>query len=99
VELLLTRSHRPTAWLTYRYTHLQIENGSIYDPDASTGSSGHHDVQRAGVRFIIPVTDRIGIDADWFLFFRKSRYDSPDLQDKSQRNPEARLSLAWTWGQ
>jgi hypothetical protein len=96
VEMLLSRQGRPIATLTYRYTLLAIENGSIYTN--SEGSNARHQIHRVGVRVDIPVSHRIAIGADWFLFFRNSHYDSPELEDKSQRNPEARLSLVWNWG-
>jgi hypothetical protein len=98
LEMLLSRSGRPVATLTYRYTMIDIRNGSVYNPDSTTGSDGSHQVHRVGLRVVVPVTNRIGIGADGFLFYRDSRYDSPDLEDKTQRNPEARLSLVWNWG-
>ncbi len=46
----------------------------------------------------MPVTKKLAIGADAWLFYRDSNYDSPELEDKSQRNPEARLYLAWDLG-
>jgi hypothetical protein len=97
-EALLSRSGRPFATFTYRYTLLDIRNGSIYDPSNTEGSSGQHQIHRFGLRLVVPVTNRIGIGADGFIFYRDSKYDSPELQDKTQRNPELRLSLVWNWG-
>jgi hypothetical protein len=99
VEMLLNRSGRPLAWLGYRYTLIDVENGSLYNPDGTTGSSATHQVHRVSLRVVVPVTHRIGIGADAFLFYRESRYDSPELEPRrTQRNPEARLSVVWNWG-
>ena len=97
-EMLLNRSGRPLATFSYRYTLIDVRNGSIYNPDATEGSDARHQVHRASLRVVVPVTNRIGIGADAILFYRDSRYDSPELEDKTQRNPELRLSVAWNWG-
>ena len=97
-EMLVNRSGRPLAVLGYRYTLIDVKNGSLYNPDGTSGSSAAHHVHRASLRAVVPVTNRIGIGADAILFYRDSRYDSPELEDKTQRNPELRLSVVWNWG-
>jgi hypothetical protein len=95
-EMLLTRKHRPLAALSYRYTLISVKNGSIYNPDeAGAGSDSRHHIHRLTLRTMLPVTKTLAIGADAWLFYRDSNYDSPELQDKHQRNPEARLYLSW----
>jgi len=98
-EMLLTRKRRPLAALSYRYTMIDVKNGSIYNPsDGPAGSSSTHHVHRVSLRVIAPITRRLGVGADAWLFYRDSNYDSPELQDKTQRNPEARLYLSLDLG-
>ncbi len=98
-EMLLMRKRRPLAVLGYRYTMISVKNGSIYNPeDGPEGSDSTHHVHRVTIRTQVPVSRRLAIGADAWLFYRDSNYDSPELQDKSQRNPEARLYLSWDIG-
>ncbi len=98
-ELLLHRKGRPLAFLTYRYTLISVKNGSIYNPeDGPEGSSSRHHIHRVALRVTVPVAKRLALGGDAWLFYRDSNYDSPELQDKSQRNPEARLYLSWDIG-
>jgi hypothetical protein len=51
------------------------------------------------LRLIVPVTGRLGIGSDAGLFLRKSRYSLTErFKAIDQRNPQARLYLAWNWG-
>jgi len=98
-EMVLVRQRRPLAALSYRYTMISVKNGSIYNPeDGPEGSESTHHVHRLTLRLQVPVTRRLAIGADSWLFYRDSNYDSPELEDKHQRNPEARLYLAWDLG-
>ena len=98
-EMLLLRKRRPVAALGYRYTLISVKNGSIYNPeDGPDGSDSRHHIHRLTLRVTVPVTKRLAVGADAWLFYRDSNYDSPELQDKSQRNPEARLYLSWDIG-
>ena len=98
-EMVLVRKRRPLAALSYRYTMISVKNGSIYNPeDGPEGSDSTHHVHRLTLRLNVPVTKKLAIGADAWLFYRDSNYDSPELEDKTQRNPEARLYLAWDLG-
>jgi len=84
---------------SYRYTWIDVRNGSIYNPDdGGEGSSAKHQVHRARLRLVVPVGETLGIGADAALFYRDSRYDLPELEDKTQRNPQVRLFLTWDLG-
>jgi hypothetical protein len=55
-------------------------------------------VHRVRLRLLIPVARTLGIGADWELFYRDSKYSLELLRDRTQRNPVARLYLAWDLG-
>jgi hypothetical protein len=57
-------------------------------------------------RLEIPVFRSLGIGADGSIFFRRSHYDlstsdvpgvAPGVRTITQRNPEARVFLTWTY--
>ncbi len=59
------------------------------------GSSATHQVHRLRLRLLVPVGDTLGIGADAAVFYRDSRYELPELEDTTQRNPQLRLFLTW----
>ena len=95
-EALLSRSGRTVARLNYRYTMIDVNNGSLFNPE-DDGSDARHQVHRLNIQIVIPVNDRLGIGFDGGLFFRNSKYDAPDLVDRTQRIPELRVYLARSW--
>lgn len=98
-EALLARRGRVLGALSYRYTMIDVRNGSLYNPEGGEeGSSSTHHVHRLSMRAVVPITKAIGIGADAWLFYRDSNYDSPELEDKHQRNPESRLYQQWDFG-
>lgn len=96
-EMALTRRGRPLGTLGYRYTLISVKNGSLYNPSGGPeGAPSTHQVHRASLRVTVPVREKMSVGFDSWLFLRNSNYDSPELIDQSQRNPEARIYLAWT---
>ncbi|MCM2255438.1 MAG: hypothetical protein NDJ94_07170 [Vicinamibacteria bacterium] len=78
---------------------IDVRNGSPYNPEGGEeGSSSTHHVHRLSMRAVVPITKAIGIGADARQFYRDSNYDSPELEDKHHRNPDARLYLQWDFG-
>jgi hypothetical protein len=43
----------------------------------------------------IPLYRSLGVGGDGIMFFRKSRYSLPQFADIDQRNPQARVFIAW----
>jgi hypothetical protein len=43
----------------------------------------------------IPVRAQMWLGGEFGLFYRDSRYSAPELKDAKQRNPEARVFLAF----
>ena len=88
-----------------------MSNGSIFNKGdefelpppggsvTSKGSDANHYLQVLGARVFIPLfKGKIGLGADGFVLLRKSHYSSPLLKDHDQRNPEARIYLAFDLG-
>jgi len=99
VEALLIRNSRSLASVSYRYTYIDVRNGSIYNPeDGGLGSSATHQVHRVRLRAAVPVTRNFGIGMDAELFYRDSKYSAPELEDRTQRNPVVKLYGAWNLG-
>ncbi len=107
-EFYLLRKNRPLLTGRYRGTYLDVSNGSIYNDDtADIGLDATHGVQQTQLKLEIPVTRSLAIGADGSLFFRRSHYDfegsgvPPEIgtgrRTVTQRNPEVRLFLAWTY--
>jgi hypothetical protein len=98
-SILLVKG-RPLLFFTYRYTYLKADNGSIWHPDNSDtlGSDADHNLQRLGVRLLVPLGDTWGFGADGRVFYRSSHYSLPILEDHSQRNPEVRVFVTWDFG-
>jgi hypothetical protein len=110
VELYLQRKYLPLVTARYRYSRINVSNGSIYNGETSSGAKigldSDHDVHQLNVKLEIPIHGSLTIGADGSVFFRRSRYniteDTPEFgearrQTITQRNPEARLFLAWTY--
>jgi hypothetical protein len=109
VELYLQRKHRPVAMARYRYSYINVSNGSIYNGQVEgydVGLSATHDIHQVQARLEIPVFRSLGVGADGSIFFRRSHYDlstsdvpgvAPGVRTITQRNPEARVFLTWTY--
>lgn len=97
---LLTESARTSARLEYRYTLMGVFNGSLTDPAVGLfdfGSDARHQVHRAGLEVLVAISDRLSVGFQSTLFFRDSKYDSPELIDRTQRNPELKVYLTRSW--
>jgi uncharacterized protein DUF3943 len=105
IELYLQRNR--LAFLTgrYRYSYIDVSNGSTYSgPNLGLGSS--HNVHQAQLKLEFPVYRSLAVGADSSLFFRRSHYDvslsqihsiAPGRYTITKRNPEVRLFLSWTY--
>jgi hypothetical protein len=63
------------------------------------GSDATHYLQAVVGRLFIPLyKGQLGLGADGLVLLRNSHYSSPLLRDRDQRNPEARVYLAWNLG-
>jgi hypothetical protein len=108
VELYLQRKNLPLLTARYRYSYIDVSNGSIYNGDYegyNVGLASDHDIHQANLKLEIPISRSLTVGADGSMFFRRSRYNvtvetpefgPPRRQTITQRNPEARLFLAWT---
>ncbi len=107
LELFLLRKHRPLLVGRYRYSHIDVSNGSIYNNDTSDiGLDSTHSIQQLQLKLEVPISKSLSAGADGSVFFRRSHYDfagsgvPPEIGEGrrtiTQRNPEARLFLAWT---
>ena len=92
----------------YRGSYIDVSNGSIYNNDtADIGLNSTHGVQQLQVKLEIPVGKGLSVGADGSMFFRRSHYDfegsgvPPEIGEGrrtiTQRNPEARVFLAWSY--
>jgi len=102
-EAVLFRKSRPIVDLRYRFTYIDVRNGSIWNPDPDDeqqleGSSAHHQVHRFRLRVNVPVTRNFSLGAEGMIFYRDSKYSAPFLEDRTQRNPELRLFVTWDLG-
>lgn len=101
VELGLTRGAHRLVSLAYRFQWISVSNGSIFnktDERDLQGSDASHYLQALGARLFVPVYKSMGLGADALVVLRKSRYGAIFLKDTDQRNPEARVYLAWDLG-
>jgi hypothetical protein len=85
----------------YRVNWISVTNGSLYNK-GQYGGDARHAVQAAGLRLVLPIKGGLGIGADGYVFLRDSHYTVRDTttgaereQDVTQRNPQARIYLAW----
>jgi hypothetical protein len=108
IELYLQRKNLPLASVRYRFSYLDVSNGSLYNGDyegAPVGLDSTHGIQQLNLKLEIPVARSLSIGADGSVFFRRSHYDvtseTPELgsgrRTITQRNPEARVFLAWNY--
>ena len=102
-EAFVFRNGRPIVDLRYRYTWIDVRNGSIWNPDESDegeleGSDATHQVHRLRLRVNVPITRNFSLGADGIVFYRDSVYTDPRLEDVTQRNPEVRLYVTWDLG-
>ena len=96
--------HRPLSLqLHRRFERLDLQR---HLRGQEVGLDSDHDVHQANLKLEIPITRSLTVGADGSVFFRRSRYnvtvDTPEFgpprrQTITQRNPEARLFLAWTY--
>ena len=109
VEVFLQRRHRAIASARYRYSHIVVSNGSIYNGEvagARLGLDADHDIHQVQLKLDVPITRSLSVGADGSVFLRRSRYDvtesdftglPPGRQTVTQRNPEIRAYVAWTY--
>jgi hypothetical protein len=110
VELYLQRKNLPFVTARYRYSYLNVSNGSIYNGTTASGAAvgldSTHDVHQANLKLEIPVGRSLTVGADGSIFLRRSRYDvtedTPEFgaagrRTITQRNPEVRAFVAWTY--
>jgi opacity protein-like surface antigen len=108
LELYLLRKNFPLLVARYRGSYIDVSNGSVYNNDtADIGLSSTHGIQQAQVKLEIPVFRNLAIGADGSMFFRRSNYDfsgsgvPPRIGEGrrtiTQRNPEARVFLTWSY--
>jgi opacity protein-like surface antigen len=109
VELYLMRKYRPLLAGRYRYSHISVSNGSIYNSeDGGAGLDSNHNIHQLGFKLEIPITKSLAAGAETSVFFRRSHYDftgsdlppkvgEPGRRTLTQRNPEVRVFLAWTY--
>lgn len=109
VELYLQRKNLPLLTARYRYSRIDVSNGSIYNgtyEGYNVGLSSDHDIHQTNLKLEIPITRTLTVGADGSIFFRRSRYnvtvDTPEFgpprrQTITQRNPEVRAFIAWTY--
>lgn len=99
LEAALMRKGRQILSAAYRYQWIAVSNGSIFNEGsvlAPEGSDADHYLQALNLRLVLPIVRRVNLGADAAVFLRRSRYYSEELRsDKDQRNPEARIYLAW----
>ena len=107
-EAYLMRKNIPVLVARYRGSYIDVSNGSIYNNDtADIGLNSTHGVQQLQVKLEIPVGKGLSVGADGSMFFRRSHYDfdgsgvPPEIGEGrrtiTQRNPEARVFLAWSY--
>jgi hypothetical protein len=110
VEAYLQRKNVPLVTARYRYSYISVSNGSIYNGETESGAQvgleSTHDIHQVNLKIEIPIARSLSIGADGSVFFRRSRYDvtndTPEFGEAgrrtiTQRNPEARLFLAWNY--
>ena len=103
-EAFYLRNGRPIVDLRYRYTYIDVSNGSIWNPDPEDneggleGSSANHQVHRFKLRINVPIAQNFSLGAEGIIFYRDSKYSLDVLEDVTQRNPEGRLFVTWDLG-
>ena len=109
VELYLLRKHRPLLVGRYRYSYISVSNGSVYNSeDGGKGLDSNHNIHQVQLKLEVPITKSLAAGVDGSAFFRRSHYDftgsdlpplvgEPGRRTITQRNPEVRAFLAWTY--
>ena len=108
LEIYLIRKNFPLLTAKYRGSYINVSNGSVYNNDtADIGLDSSHGVQQLQVKAEIPLFRNLAIGADGAIFFRRSHYDfagsgvPPEIgtgrRTITQRNPEARVFLTWSY--
>jgi hypothetical protein len=102
-EAIVFRRGRPILDFRYRYTYIDVRNGSIWNPDEDDegeleGSDAQHQVHRFKLRVNVPITRNFALGAEGIIFYRDSKYSLKVLRDRTQRNPEVRLFVTWDLG-
>jgi hypothetical protein len=105
-DLFLLRKGMPLTSLRYRYNYLDVVNGSVYSGDLK-GLTAEHNLHQIQARLDVPVHGNMAFGIDGSIFLRQSHYDvhgialPPGVEEGrhtiNQRNPEARVYLAWHW--
>jgi hypothetical protein len=80
--------------LQYRVQWINVSNGSVWNP-SETGSNANHYLQALFLKINVPVRSGMSVGFDAGVFLRESHYDIVEIQDISQRVPQARLYLSW----
>jgi len=106
-ELYMFRKGRALAQARYRFSYIDVSNGSVYnDTQSGLGLSSDHDVHQFALGVNVPVRGRMSLGADGAVFLRHSRYDitgsegagiAPGVRRITQRNPEVRAFVGWQW--
>lgn len=99
-EGLVFEEARMTARADYRYTLMNVVNGSLADPTTGIfdfSSDARHQVHRAGVEVLVAISDNFAVGFQSNVFFRNSDYDSPELVDRFQNNPELKIYVTRLW--
>jgi opacity protein-like surface antigen len=109
VELYLQRKNLPLVTARYRYSYINVSNGSVYNgtyEGYNVGLESDHDIHQVNLKLEIPLGRSLTIGADGSVFLRRSRYnvtvDTPEFgpprrQTITQRNPELRAFVAWNY--
>jgi hypothetical protein len=110
IELYLQRKHLPLLTARYRYSYIDVSNGSLYNGKTASGAQvgleSTHDVHQVNLKLEIPIARSLSVGADGSIFLRRSRYDvtedTPEFGEAgrrtiTQRNPEARVFVAWNY--
>jgi hypothetical protein len=104
-EIAINRGKNRILSLGYRFQWITVRNGSIFNPEEDDeggivkGSEADHYLHAVQARLFIPLYKRkVGLGADALVLLRKSYYSLDFLRDRDQRNPEARIYLAFDLG-
>ena len=97
----LFMSGHPLLTALYRFAWIHVTNGSVY-VSGTQGSDAEHYIQGGGLRLVVPISGRLGIGADAFVFLRNSDYAIIDsatgqtvAQHIVQRNPQLRAYVSF----
>ena len=108
-ELHLQRRHRALASARYRYSYITVSNGSVYNGNIARGRLGlhaGHEIHQVQLNAQAPITRSLALGVDGSVFFRRSHYDvsesdftglPPGRRTITQRNPEVRAFVAWSF--